>query len=101
MICQPVPGVASKLKCRGQVTETTRIVTYEVVLKEVGYRPEPYVIADALMSADGRPIVEITDMSLRMTGLDRETPGRYLGRKPSRSDFSRTRTSQPARNRSD
>ena len=70
--CQPVPGVASKLKCRGQVIESTRTVTYEVSLKEIGYRPEPYVIVDALMFADGRPIVEITDMSLRMTGLDRE-----------------------------
>jgi 3-hydroxymyristoyl/3-hydroxydecanoyl-(acyl carrier protein) dehydratase len=71
--CQPVPGVASKLKCRGQVIESTRTVTYEVTLKEIGYRPEPYVIVDALMFADGKPIVEITDMSLRMTGLDLPT----------------------------
>ena len=69
--CQPVPGVASKLKCRGQVLESTAKVTYEVSFKEVGYRPEPYAIVDALMFADGKPIVEITDMSLRMTGLDR------------------------------
>ena len=79
--CQPVPGVSSKLKCRGQVIESTRKVTYEVSLKEVGYRPEPYVIVDALMFADGRPIVEITDMSLRMTGLDRETLARRSGTK--------------------
>jgi PfaB family protein len=70
VVCQPVPGVASKLKCRGQVIESTRTVTYEVMLKELGYRPEPYAIVDALMFADGKPIVEITDMSLRMTGLD-------------------------------
>ena len=44
--------------------------TYEVTLKEIGYRPEPYAIADALMYADGKPIVEITDMSLRLTGPD-------------------------------
>ncbi len=74
--CQPVPGVASRLKCRGQVIESTRTVTYEVTLKEIGFRPEPYVICDALMLADGRPIVEITDMTLRMTGLDRETLAR-------------------------
>ncbi len=72
VVCQPVPGVASKLKCRGQVVESTKKVTYEVALKELGYRPEPYVIVDALMYADGKPIVEITDMSLRMTGLDRD-----------------------------
>ena len=72
--CQPVPGVGSKLKCRGQVIESTKTFTYEVSLKEIGYRPEPYAIVDALMFADGKPIVEITDMSLRMTGPDREKP---------------------------
>jgi acyl transferase domain-containing protein/3-hydroxymyristoyl/3-hydroxydecanoyl-(acyl carrier protein) dehydratase len=72
IVCEPVPGVASRLKCRGQVIESTRTVTYEVWLKEIGYRPEPYAIADALMYADGKPIVEITDMSLRLTGLTRE-----------------------------
>src|SRR5260221_338378 len=41
---EPVPGVASRLKCRGQVTAATRLVTYEVTLKERGYRPEPQVI---------------------------------------------------------
>lgn len=65
---EPVPGVASRLKCRGQVTEATRVATYEVSIKELGYRPEPYAIADALMYADGKPIVEITDMSIRLTG---------------------------------
>ena len=71
-VCEPVPGVASQLKCRGQVVETTRTVTYEVSLKEVGYRPEPYVICDALMYADGKPVVEITNMSARLSGLTRE-----------------------------
>ncbi len=70
--CEPVPGISSKLKCRGQVVESTRTVTYEVSVKEIGYRPEPYAIVDALMYADGKPIVEIGDMSLQMTGLTRE-----------------------------
>lgn len=70
--CQPVPGVASQLKCRGQVLASTRKATYEVTIKELGYRPEPYAIVDALMYADDKPIVEITNMSLRMSGLTRE-----------------------------
>ncbi|MDB5311413.1 MAG: 3-hydroxyacyl-[acyl-carrier-protein] dehydratase FabA [Gemmataceae bacterium] len=69
---EPVPGVNSRLKCRGQVTAATKTVTYEVTVKELGFRPEPYCLADALMSADGKPIVEITNMALRMTGLSRE-----------------------------
>lgn len=72
-VLEPVPGIASQLKCRGQVLETTQCVTYEVAIKEIGYRPEPYVIADALMYADGKPIVEITNMSLRYAGVIEET----------------------------
>ena len=68
---EPVPGVDSQLKCRGQVIETTKTVTYEVSLKEIGYRPEPYAIVDALMYADSKPIVEITNMSVQLTGLTR------------------------------
>uniref|UniRef100_A0A7C2K169 Acyltransferase domain-containing protein n=1 Tax=Schlesneria paludicola TaxID=360056 RepID=A0A7C2K169_9PLAN len=81
---EPVPGVKSRLKCRGQVLATTQKVWYEVTLKEIGYGspgvapPErradgaPYCLADALMYADGKPIVEITDMSVRLSGLTRE-----------------------------
>jgi 3-hydroxymyristoyl/3-hydroxydecanoyl-(acyl carrier protein) dehydratase len=69
---EPVPGVASRLRCRGQVVSGTRTATYEVSVKEIGYRPEPYAIADALMYADGKPIVEVVNLSLRLTGLTRE-----------------------------
>jgi acyl transferase domain-containing protein/3-hydroxymyristoyl/3-hydroxydecanoyl-(acyl carrier protein) dehydratase len=71
VVCEPLPGVRSRLKCRGQVLQTTKLVTYEVSIKEIGYLPEPYCIADALMYADGKPIVEITNLSLRMNGLSR------------------------------
>jgi 3-hydroxymyristoyl/3-hydroxydecanoyl-(acyl carrier protein) dehydratase len=69
---EPIPGVDSQLKCRGQVTEHTRSVTYEVNVKEIGYRPEPYATVDALMYADSKAIVEITNMSIQLSGLDRE-----------------------------
>ena len=69
--CEPVPGIGSGLKCRGQVVATTKTVTYRVSIKELGYRPEPFAIVDALMFADGHPIVEIPDMSVRLAGLDR------------------------------
>ena len=69
---EPVPGAASALRCRGPVTQATRIVTYEVQLKELGYRPEPYALADALIYADGHRIVQFTNMSLQLTGATRE-----------------------------
>ena len=68
---EPCLGVPAQLKCRGPVTQATKVVTYEVQLKEIGYGPEPYVIADALMYADGERIVQFVDMSLRVSGLTR------------------------------
>ena len=69
---EPIPGISSALRCRGPVTEKTKKVVYQVEIKEIGYRPEPYVIADALMFADGERIVQMNDMSLLITGLGRE-----------------------------
>ncbi len=69
---EPVPGVASRLKCRGQVIASTKKVVYEVSIKEIGFRPEPFVICDALMYADGKPIVDITNLSLQFSGMTRE-----------------------------
>ena len=69
---EPVPGVSSTLRCRGPVTPATRVVTFEVEIKEIGYNPEPYAVADALVYADGQRIVQFTDMSLKMTGATRE-----------------------------
>ena len=69
---EPVPGVLSQLKCRGQVLETTSVVTYEVTIKELGFGPQPFVIADALMYADRKPIVDIANMSLRYSGVTRK-----------------------------
>ena len=68
-----VPGIKSVLRCRGPVTPRTRQVIYEVELKEIGYGPEPYALADAHMYADGRYIVRFTDMAIRMPGLNRES----------------------------
>ncbi|OWY72684.1 hypothetical protein B7486_07170 [cyanobacterium TDX16] len=72
LIYEPIPGIASALRCRGPVTSATKKASYRVEIKEVGYRPEPYVLADALMYADGVPIVQMTNMSLQLTGLTRE-----------------------------
>ncbi|MEB3224133.1 MAG: beta-ketoacyl synthase N-terminal-like domain-containing protein [Candidatus Sericytochromatia bacterium] len=68
---EPLPGAQSRLKCRGQVLASTRVVTYEITLKELGADAEgtPFAIADALMLADGKPIVLIADMTVRATGL--------------------------------
>ena len=68
---EPKPGVKSVLKCRGPVTPETRIVRYQVEIRELGFDPHPYALADAHMFADGRRIVMFRDMSMQVTGLTR------------------------------
>lgn len=70
---EPRQGVPAALKCRGPVTVKTRKVRYQVDIKEVGFGPEPYVLADALMFGDGKPIVRFEDMSMQLTGQTRES----------------------------
>jgi len=69
---EPVRDVAATLKCRGPVTPATSKVVYEIEIKEIGYRPEPYVVADAYMYADGHRIVYFRDMSMQMSGITRD-----------------------------
>ncbi len=74
MVYEPVPGVAGKLKCRGQVLASTNKVQYAISIKTLGYTEAgiPYVIADALMSADGQAIVQMTDLSLQLSNLRKQ-----------------------------
>tara|TARA_Y100001933_G_scaffold265282_1_gene339933 strand:- start:103798 stop:110121 length:6324 start_codon:yes stop_codon:yes gene_type:complete len=71
---EPKPGVPGQLKCRGQVLATTKKVWYEITVKEIGYdeNQTPYVIADALMYGDGKPIVQMKNMSLQLSGLTKQ-----------------------------
>jgi PfaB family protein len=78
---EPVIGAEAVLKCRGPVTPQTRHVVYEVEIKEIGYNPEPYVTADALMFGDGRKIVRFTGMSMKLTGAAREEVERFWNKK--------------------
>ena len=69
---EPILGTPAVLRCRGPVTVKTQKVEYEVDIKAIGYGPEPYVLADAMMYGDGKPIVRFVDMSMRLVGLTRE-----------------------------
>ncbi len=73
-VYEPIIGEVSQLKCRGQVTENTSAVQYEITLKEIGYQADgtPYVKADALMYADHRPVVQMKNMSVQLTGLTKQ-----------------------------
>ncbi|MFT5129668.1 MAG: acyl transferase domain-containing protein/3-hydroxymyristoyl, partial [Rhodothermales bacterium] len=62
----------TRLKCRGQVLPTSSTARYRIDIKELSYGPEPICIADALMFADDKPVVEILDLTLRLSGSSKE-----------------------------
>ncbi len=64
-----VPNNESDLKCRGPVTPDTKKARYEIEIKEIGYAPEPYVIADAHMFSDDLRIVLYKNMGMKIVGL--------------------------------
>jgi acyl transferase domain-containing protein/3-hydroxymyristoyl/3-hydroxydecanoyl-(acyl carrier protein) dehydratase len=70
------PAVAprpTRLKCRGQVLPSTKQARYRIDIKELYYDPEPIAIADALMFADDKPVVEILDLTLRLSGASQDS----------------------------
>ena len=71
VVYEPVKGASIRLRCRGQVIARAQRVSYEVTVKEHGYRPEPYAIADALVLIEGKPIVELNGISLQLSGTTR------------------------------
>jgi len=64
------PGLASGLKCRGQVTQSTRKTSYELEIIEIHEGANPSVLAHAVMFADGKPVVSVRSMSLLLRGAD-------------------------------
>ena len=64
-----VPDNESDLKCRGPVTPDTKKARYEIEIKEMGYNPEPYIIADAHMFSDDLRIVLYKNMGMKLVGL--------------------------------
>ncbi|MFZ5440969.1 MAG: beta-ketoacyl synthase N-terminal-like domain-containing protein [Myxococcota bacterium] len=81
----PVEGVVSPLKCRGQVIPTTKKVQYRVEIDQIGYDPEPFVIATASMFADGKHVVQMDEMSVRIRGLTKERVERLRATTPRRA----------------
>lgn len=50
---EPVPDTAYRMLCRGQVTPHSRLLTYEVFVRELSGGDEPVLVADVLCTVDG------------------------------------------------
>jgi len=67
-----IDGLESDLKCRGPVTTDTKKAGYFIEIKEIGYNPEPYIIADAHMFSDDLQIVLYKDIGFKISGLNKK-----------------------------
>ncbi|MDR1045590.1 MAG: helix-turn-helix domain-containing protein [Candidatus Adiutrix sp.] len=88
---QPVKGLPAALKCRGQVTARTRVAAYELHIRRLGFQalepgqpPEPVAVAEAVMLADERPVVEVRNLNLRLAGSSLEKLKAVWAGRPSR-----------------
>ena len=64
---EPVPFETYKLKCRGQVTPSSREVVYEVFVRELITGPEPTLFADVLCTVDGLAAFHCPRLGLKLT----------------------------------
>ena len=62
----PILDIPSALVCRGQVLADTGSFAYELDLKEIGYDPEAYCLANAVMRVGDHKIVAFDNVSLRI-----------------------------------
>lgn len=62
----PVPDEPYEMRCRGQVTPSSKQLTYEVFVAEVSAGPLPTVFADLLCSVDGLKVFHARRVGVRL-----------------------------------
>ncbi len=63
---EPVPEEKYLMRCRGQVSPTSKLLTYEVFIEEVIDGPIPTIFADLLCTVDGLGAFHCRRMGLRL-----------------------------------
>jgi acyl transferase domain-containing protein/3-hydroxymyristoyl/3-hydroxydecanoyl-(acyl carrier protein) dehydratase len=63
---EPVTGRELRMRCRGQVVPTSRLLTYEVFVESVADGDEPTLIADVLCTVDGLKAFHCRGVGLRL-----------------------------------
>jgi 3-hydroxymyristoyl/3-hydroxydecanoyl-(acyl carrier protein) dehydratase len=63
---EPVPEQPCRIRFRGQVSQTSRRVVYEVFVSEMHSGPYPTLFADVFATADGLPIFHARRLGVRL-----------------------------------
>ena len=67
---QPLPRLAQKVRCRGQVIPGHTLLTYRMEIKEIETGPRPYAIADVDILLGERIVVDFKDLGVVMVERD-------------------------------
>jgi 3-hydroxymyristoyl/3-hydroxydecanoyl-(acyl carrier protein) dehydratase len=67
---EPVTEATMRMRCRGQVTPASREIVYELFIAEVTSDPVPTVVADVLITVDGRKAFHGRRVGLRLVSGD-------------------------------
>ncbi|MDH6111060.1 PfaB family protein [Kitasatospora sp. MAP12-15] len=68
---QPVPGLQTEVKVRGQITPDCAEIRYQLDITELSLLPRPTVVADVLVLRDGKPAISVRGLAIRL----QEKPG--------------------------
>ncbi|WP_329100015.1 beta-ketoacyl synthase N-terminal-like domain-containing protein [Streptomyces sp. NBC_01439] len=85
---QPVPGLSTEVKVRGQITPDTEKIEYRVDITSLTLVPRPAITADVVVLRDGKASISVTGLGIRLvekpgTPFRPETGGKvphFLGR---------------------
>ncbi|MFJ3173906.1 beta-ketoacyl synthase N-terminal-like domain-containing protein [Streptomyces roseus] len=68
---QPVPGLKTDVKVRGQITPDTEKIEYRVDITSLTLLPRPAITADVIVLRDGKASIGVTGLGIRLV----EKPG--------------------------
>ncbi|MFF3650897.1 beta-ketoacyl synthase N-terminal-like domain-containing protein [Streptomyces sp. NPDC002181] len=68
---QPVPGLKTDVKVRGQITPDTEKIEYRVDITSLTLLPRPSITADVVVLRDGKASISVTGLGIRLV----EKPG--------------------------
>ncbi|MDX2814309.1 beta-ketoacyl synthase N-terminal-like domain-containing protein [Streptomyces sp. PA03-5A] len=68
---QPVQGLTTEVKVRGQITPATERIEYRIDVTGLTLLPRPAITADVVVLRDGKPSIGVTGLGIRLV----EKPG--------------------------
>jgi len=71
---QPVKGESQTVRCRGQVTPQTNILTYRMEVTEMGMTPYPFMKANIDIILDGKVVVDFKNLCVMIQEQDDNSP---------------------------